>query len=166
MKGLRVKGYGLWVMAQAVFLLALAPASFAQGVSSSELISRSREFDGREVAYSGEVIGDVMRRAGGAWVNLNDGDNAMGVWMTAGAAGGITYTGSYKSSGDLLNVVGDFHSSCPEHGGEMDIHARSVSKSASGRKIAEKASRAKLNQVLILTGVLATIWILSLLRRN
>ncbi|MDP2927900.1 MAG: DNA-binding protein, partial [Candidatus Omnitrophota bacterium] len=58
-------------------------AAFSQSLSSSELINNAKEYDGKLIVYSGEVIGDVMLRGEFAWVNINDGQNALGAWMSA-----------------------------------------------------------------------------------
>ena len=140
--------------------------SFAQSISSQELISKAKKYDGKTVVYTGEVIGDVMLRKENAWVNINDGDNALGVWMSASSAKEINYTGSYRSSGDKIEVTGIFHRACLEHGGDLDIHAESVRKIESGRMINEKMDPAKRNLALILGGVLILIWILTLFKRK
>ncbi len=140
--------------------------SFAQGLSSSELIQNAKQYDGKLVTYSGEVIGDVMLRESGAWVNINDGDNALGVWMDASCAKAINYTGSYKARGDNLEVTGIFHRACLEHGGDLDIHAQAVLKLANGRMVKEAANLNKITLSLILLGALFIIWILSLFKKK
>ena len=107
--------------------------AFSQGLSSSELISNAKEYDGKLVAYSGEVIGEVMLRGEFAWVNINDGQNALGAWMSAALAQEIKFTGNYKSRGESLEIVGIFHRACLEHGGDLDIHVQSLRKIGSGR---------------------------------
>ncbi|MDI6605929.1 MAG: hypothetical protein QME65_02145, partial [Candidatus Omnitrophota bacterium] len=44
--------------------------AFAQPVSSTELIENAQAYDGKRVAYAGEVIGDIMRRGNFAWLNV------------------------------------------------------------------------------------------------
>lgn len=46
-------------------------------VRSSEVIECPVAFDGQVVEYVGEVIGDVLRRTGGAWLLVNDDDYAL-----------------------------------------------------------------------------------------
>jgi len=140
--------------------------SFAQPISSNELIGNAKNYDGKEIAYAGEAVGDVMLRKENAWVNIHDGDNAIGVWMSGSFAKEINYTGSHKSIGDKLEVAGIFHRACPEHGGDMDIHANDVRKIKDGRMISEKTDPAKKGLALILWGVLVLIWILTLFRRK
>lgn len=140
--------------------------SFAQGLSSNELIKNAKQYDGKLVVYTGEVIGDVMLRKENAWVNINDGDNALGIWMSASLAEEINYEGSYKSRGDSLEVTGIFHRACPEHGGDLDIHAQSLRKTANGRMTSERTNSDKRSLSLILGGALLLIWILTLFRHR
>ncbi|MGD9014947.1 MAG: DNA-binding protein, partial [Candidatus Omnitrophota bacterium] len=49
---------------------------YAEPVSSTELIENAKSYDGQQVVYEGEVIGEVMHRRDGVWVNINDGDNS------------------------------------------------------------------------------------------
>ena len=147
-------------------LTCLHAAVFAQGLSSSELINKSKEYDGRLITYTGEVIGDVMLRGEFAWVNINDGDNALGVWMSATLAKEIKFVGNYKFRGDSLEITGIFHHACLEHGGDLDIHAQTLRKLGNGRVVNQVLNLDKKNLSLILLGALLLIWILSLFRRK
>lgn len=137
----------------------LHSSCYAQPVTSSELINNSKEYDGKSVVYEGEAVGDVMRRGQFAWANLNDGENAIGIWVSQELASQITHTGSYKYKGDRLEVTGIFHRACPEHGGDMDIHAQAMRKINPGEKTPETMDTSKRNLLLILTGVLLGLWI-------
>ena len=139
---------------------------FAQSVSSTELIKDAKQYDDKLVVYAGEVIGDVMPRGGNAWVNINDGNNALGIWMSASLAKEINYKGNYKSLGDSLEITGVFHRSCLEHGGDLDIHAQSLRKLASGRMVNQRLNSGKRNLSLVLLGALLIIWILTLFRKK
>lgn len=141
-------------------------SSSAQTLSSTELIKDAKQYDGKPVVYAGEVIGDVMPRGGNAWVNINDGNNALGVWMSAALAKEINYKGSYKSRGDSLEVTGIFHRACLEHGGDLDIHAQGSRKLASGRMVDQRLNLDKRNLSLILLGALLIIWISALFRKK
>ena len=117
------KNFGYWAFSGGLlFCLSCS----AQAISSSDLINSAKQYDGQTVVYQGEVIGDVMVRGRFAWVNLNDGKNAIGIWVGKAVAAGIRYAGSYNLAGDFLEVTGIFYRSCPEHGGDLDIHARTV----------------------------------------
>ena len=151
-----------------LFVLIIGPHGyvFSQGVSSNELLNGAKQYDGKLITYSGEVIGDVMNRGEIAWVNINDGDNAIGAWMSASLAKEITFTGSYKSRGDNIEVSGIFHRACLEHGGDLDIHAQTLRRLASGRIVSQKLNFDKINLSLILLGALFLIWILTLFRKK
>ncbi|MDD5116833.1 MAG: DNA-binding protein [Candidatus Omnitrophica bacterium] len=152
-----------------VFVLAYGPqpaTCFAKSISSAELINNAKGYDGKTVSYEGEAIGDIMKRGEYAWINVNDGINAIGIWINVSLLRDINYIGSYKSSGDKIEVKGIFHRACLEHGGDLDIHAESVRKIESGRMIDRKTDPAKRNLSLILGGVLVLIWILSLFKRK
>jgi len=139
-------------------------ACFAQPISSTELINNAKLYDAKVVVYSGEVIGDVMVRARYAWININDGNNAIGIWVSKAVAKDIQYSGSYKAKGDVLEVSGIFHRSCPEHGGDLDIHAQYIRKLNSGRLLTERLNLEKRNFSLILLGVLCLVLILRQLK--
>jgi hypothetical protein len=135
-----------------------------QPVSSGELISRAKIFDNTTIVYSGEAIGDVMKRSDGTWVNVNDGANAIGVWMPPGTAGGVGVGGDFKHGGDMLEISGIFHRACDQHGGDLDIHAQSVRVLRPGGPVPCGIDKAKKDWAVKLLGVAAIIWILSLLK--
>jgi len=149
-----------------VFIPRGEKAAFAQSFSSSELIRNAREYDGKIIIYSGEVIGDVMSRGEFAWVNINDGENALGVWMSAVSAKEIKFKGNYKSRGDRLEIMGEFHRACFEHGGDLDIHVQSLRKIENGRMVKERINFDKVSLGFILLGVLFLIWILTLFKHK
>lgn len=72
---------------------------WAQSVTSPNLLSHLKQYDGQKVTYEGEVIQDLMRRGPYGWANVNDGSNALGIWVPAKALQAIQYTGSYHFRG-------------------------------------------------------------------
>ena len=111
-----------------VFMLLLTLVStclFGQ-VGSAGLIERARELDGREVVFVGEAIGEAMRRGDHVWLNLLESGGAIGIWVRRADMPAIRYFGSASARGDTLRVRGIFHRSCPEHGGDLDIHASAL----------------------------------------
>jgi hypothetical protein len=141
-------------IALALFLTLSSPAH-ADGetveVNSRQLIERSEEFDGREVVLVGEVVGDVMVRGDHAWLTVNDdqyskealreagslrgGNSGIGVWLPASEAEKVKTVGRYRTTGDYVLVEGTFNADCREHGGDMDIHARTLEVILPGRKL-------------------------------
>lgn len=150
----------LLALAAALFLCALpacsavAPA-FAAGeeheVDSEVLLREWERYDGEEVVFRGEAVGDILWRGEFAWVMVNDdhysknalheagelrgGNSGVGVWMPAVEAKKITRLGRHGSMGDYIEVRGTFHADCGEHGGDFDIHARAIKVVNAGRKV-------------------------------
>lgn len=129
-------------------LLAAALAAFPEDPAppapgSVALVEDAAAWDGRTVRFVGEAIGEAMRRGGHTWIHLNDdayglagpdeevrraGTNSgIGVWATADQASAIVRYGDYRRHGDLVEVTGVFHAACPQHGGDLDLHAASLS---------------------------------------
>jgi hypothetical protein len=104
-------------------LLALASTCLFGQVGTAELISKARQLDGQEVEFVGEAIGEPMRRGDHVWLNLLESGGAIGIWAKHADMPAIRYFGSAAARGDTLRVRGVFHRSCPEHGGDLDIHA-------------------------------------------
>jgi hypothetical protein len=138
---------------------------YAQVISSDELISRAKEYDGKTVVYQGEVIGEVMTRGQGAWINVQDSQAAIGVWLPLVLARGVSQTGSYKFKGDMVEVSGVFQRACPEHGADLDIHAQSLRKVQAGYPLKEKVSPDKIKAAQVFAVILGLSWILVLLKR-
>jgi hypothetical protein len=144
--------------------LNLAVAAQPVSVSSTELLNNSRRYDANSVVYKGEVIGDIMMRGDFAWVNVSDGNNAIGVWLSRELAEKIKFTGSYHSIGDQLEITGTFHRNCTQHGGDMDIHAQDMRIIQSGKAVSEELNTTKRNAVYTLLVVL--VMVIIFVRRN
>ncbi|MFH1441882.1 MAG: DNA-binding protein [Candidatus Omnitrophota bacterium] len=159
--------YSLQFTVYSLFFL-LISICYAQTVSSEELINNTKEYDGKKIVYSGEVIGDIMDRGDHAWVNLSDGKNALGIWAGKLLLNkqDILYTGGYKSIGAELEIEGIFHRSCLDHGGDLDIHAISIRKLSNGRIVRHEIDPLKKKIVFILSGVLCLVLILIQLKRR
>jgi hypothetical protein len=136
----------------AVFLLPASPAAGgAERVNSGELIENWERYDGKEVIFEGEAVGDVMVRGDYAWVTVNDdvyslealheagelkgGNSGIGIWLPAGEARKIKFLGRYGTVGDRVEVRGVFHADCSEHGGDFDIHASTLRVMKPGKQL-------------------------------
>jgi hypothetical protein len=106
------------------FMPVTALASDAAG--SNDLIDNAAEYDGQEIVYTGEVIGDIMNRGEYTWLNVSDGNNAIGIWVKSSAIGDIKVAGRYDAHGDTVRITGIFHRACADHGGDFDIHAEQI----------------------------------------
>jgi len=147
-----------------VIFSALRFNCYAQPVSSAELINNAKLYDGKRVTFEGEVIGDIMVRGAYAWINVNDGQNAIGIWIDRNLTKGITYTGGHRYKGDTVEVTGIFHRACLEHGGDLDIHAQQIKRISQGSVRIEKSDIGKRNLAIGLLGALCIVWILSRLK--
>ena len=84
----------------AAVLAGLAAAADVTAVN--ELVDHSLQWNGKTVAIEGEAIGEMLPRGNYAWVNVNDGTNAIGVWMPLADAKKIGVYGDYHHTGDTL----------------------------------------------------------------
>ncbi len=173
----------LYVIAIPVFLIvATAPAL---AVDSATLFKQSKRYDGKTIAFTGEVIGNVMKRSDGVWVNVNDGpysrqgrirslegfNRGLSVLLPLGTADVIKRTGDYNNRGDLIEVRGIFREASPDHGGDMMILATSVRVVKPGFTLPHPISARKLSLAVFWFAAAITLaflwkWRLSRMRRR
>ena len=171
---MRKKAYSLWSIIYSILFFVIAVDCglwtvdcFSQtAVSSTELIEHAKELDGQEVVYQGEAIGEAMVRGDHFWVNLNDGENAVGVWSPNNSLSLISFMGSYDARGDWIEVKGVFNRACKIHGGDLDIHALNVIKLREGRLVTHRLVQRKHTIVIFLLGALICLLILQLLKKK
>jgi len=142
------------VCAACALLCATAPAlaaGKAEEVSTADLLNEWEKYDGQEVIFKGEAVGDVMRRGDYAWITVNDdfysrearleagelrgGNSGMGIWLPIEEADKIKKLGRYGTVGDFVEVRGVFSANCLEHGGDFDIHASTLKVIDPGRDL-------------------------------
>lgn len=116
-------------------------AVFAKPIDSNTLINNAFKYDRKMVEFQGEAIGEIMKRGDFAWVNIHDGQNAIGIFMKYEDAKKIRYLGRYRVKGDIVLVKGIFNRACKEHGGDLDIHAKQVEIVKRGYKTFEKVDK-------------------------
>jgi hypothetical protein len=116
---------------------------YAQESTSLDLLNNAKQYDGKTINYKGEVIGDVMIRGDHAWLHVNDGTIAIGIWVPKTMIQNICYVGDYDRKGDIIEVSGTFNRSCLEHGGDLDIHASGIRIISLGSSIIRPISRKK-----------------------
>ncbi len=138
------------------FVLIISSSNcYAQNSTSLDLLNNAKQYDGKTVNYKGEVIGDVMIRGDYAWLHVNDGIIAIGIWAPKTMIQDINYIGDYHKKGDIVEVLGTFHRSCTEHGGDLDIHASEIKKVTQGSSVIQPINRRK-----IFTGISSLILVL------
>ncbi len=139
---MKVKSFFFLVILCLALIIAVSDC-FAQAPTSLDLINSAKQYDGKTISYKGEVIGDIMNRGDFAWLHVNDGIIAIGIWAPKAMIQDIRYAGDYHKKGDIVEVYGTFHRSCPEHGGDLDIHASEIKKLISGGPVFHPISRKK-----------------------
>ena len=103
----------------------------------------------------------ILDRGEYSWINLNDGDNAIGIWCKSSMTAPVKFIGDYKNHGDVLEVEGVFHRACSEHGGELDIHAVRVSVVSPGYPTRERVNTGRINfsiALFICIALAAAVW--------
>ncbi|MCM8787242.1 MAG: DNA-binding protein [Candidatus Omnitrophica bacterium] len=109
-----------------LLLFCIYPFIYAQTISSTELLNNATDYDNKVITYEGEVIGDILKRGNYSWINIDDNNFTIGVWVETSLIKDITFTGNYKTEGDQIEVRGIFHKNCSQHGGDLDIHANEI----------------------------------------
>jgi hypothetical protein len=110
-------------------------------VSSVQVANCPSAFDGLRVTYVGEVIGEVLQRRGGAWVQVNDDQYALrdgplvghrkregfnsglAVWLPDGLHERIEAPGRPARRGDIILVRGVLLRADPDDGGGTTVRA-------------------------------------------
>ena len=141
----------------AAFYWLAATFAYAQAISSTELINNAKQYNGKNVVYQGEVIGDIMLRGDFAWININDGENALGVWIKKDLIKDIIFTGQYKTVGDWVQVEGLFNQRCIQHGGDLDLHAENMEIVKAGSQTPEFLGQEKIDLVIALGASLCLV---------
>ncbi|ADQ39798.1 nucleic acid binding OB-fold tRNA/helicase-type [Caldicellulosiruptor acetigenus I77R1B] len=126
-----------------VYVKVFIEPAFANPIDSTTLLNNTFKYDQKKVEFQGEAIGEIMRRGKYAWVNIHDGQNAIGVFMKYEDAKKIKYLGRYLVKGDIVLVKGIFNRSCKVHGGDTDIHALEVQIVKRGYKMQEQINKTK-----------------------
>lgn len=126
----------------------------------NELIENAKELDGKELTVQGEVIGERMDRGSHTWININDGTNAIGIWMDKEEADKVRYYGGYKRIGDTVKASGVFYRACREHGGEADLHCNSIEVVKEGYNVKDEVKFSKIAcaSVVIIVALLLSMF--------
>lgn len=136
---------------------------FADTVSITDMIKNPQKYDGKVFTIKGEVIGDIMKRGNDAWVNISDGNNALGIWIPYNMTKDIKYKGSYADKGDMVEVQGRFNRVCKEHGGDMDFHVNKVNNIEHGGAIKYIINKSRIMYATIMSVI---VIILLLIRKH
>jgi hypothetical protein len=154
-------------------------------LSSEQVYGCPSAFDGLEVSFVGEAVGDVLRRRGGAWVQVNDDayallvgpvvghrehegfNSGLSVWLPDGLHERIETVGRPGVRGDVIDVRGILHQSDPDDGGGITLRAESLEVVADSVEVEPPfhALQAVVAAVLAVAALVATLWARRVRRR-
>lgn len=124
---------------------AVAPMGAEEGREPTieALLGESGRWHGRPVTVRGEAIGDLMIRGETGWLNISDGEAAVGIRAPADMLGEVRFLGRYNTVGDLVSVSGFFYAAGPGDSGGAHIRAESLSVLQRGDTVPETISPGK-----------------------
>lgn len=152
-------------------------------VTTAMVIACPALFDGRQVRFAGEVVGDVLRRDGGAWARLNDdayalevgplaahgalrgANSGLSVWLPDGLHERLGPPGGPGRRGDVLLVTGVLLRADPADAGGLTIRAREVEVLADSVAVSTPVDR-RLAVAAAVGAVLAAAAVLDARRRR
>jgi hypothetical protein len=155
-------------------------AEFVPGgrLSSAQIYACPSAFDGFRVTFVGEAIGEVLRRRGGAWVQVNDDDYALdvgpigahleqrgfnsglSVWLPDGLHERIGGVGRPELRGDVLALEGVLLRADPADGGGITLRADRLEVVAPAVEVPEvlHVLQAIVAAVLAVAALAALVW--------
>lgn len=153
-------------------------------ISSTQVHACPTAFDGLEVVYVGEVVGDVLRRDGGAWVQVNDDDYALktgpvighreragfntglSVWLEDDLVDRIEQPGRAAIRGDVVLLRGQLLRADPADAGGTTLRAHTMETLAPPLVIDPPFHTAQLVVAIVLTVLAVAATVLAHLRRR
>ncbi|MFU8841327.1 MAG: hypothetical protein ACNA8R_11490 [Nitriliruptoraceae bacterium] len=153
-------------------------------VSSTQVYLCPTGYDGLEVTYVGEVIGEVLHRRGGAWVQVNDDDYALvtgpvighreragfntglSVWLEGDLADRIEQPGRAALRGDVVLLRGTIHRADPADGGGITLRATELETLAGPFAIEPPLHTAQLVVAVVLSLAAIAATVFARLRRE
>ncbi|MDX1509819.1 MAG: hypothetical protein R3249_00585 [Nitriliruptorales bacterium] len=145
-------------------------------VSSTAVVECPDLFDQQSVVYVGEVVGDILRRDGGAWVLVNDDDYALevgpagssaelrgansglSVWLPGDMADELGRPGGPGWRGDVIQLSGIIHRVDELDGGGLTLRASTMHVVAPAAAADTPVNRAQLALALGLVAIVATMF--------
>jgi hypothetical protein len=173
-----MRGIVIMVCLLLVALAVTAQAPVVPAPGSTALVEDAADWDSQVISFTGEAIGEAMRRGAMAWIHLNDDaygladagaspglaglNSGIAVWVDSAMASRITSFGTYGSHGDLVEVIGTFHAACPQHGGDTDIHATSLRIVRPGNATVQLIRPSRMIAAAILAGLTLGLFLVNL----
>ena len=132
------------------------------------LVSANRALNNSEVSFVGEAVGDLVNAGEGyKWANISGTSNAViSVYMPDDLAKLIQNIGDYHETGTSLKITGTYHIACPEHEGELDVHANAAEFTDNGGPVTHMIVPGRLQAAFALCVIAGLLLMLYLLGRR
>lgn len=132
------------------------------------LVSANRALNNSEVSFVGEAVGDLVNAGEGyKWANISGTSNAViSVYMPDDLAKLIQNIGDYHETGTSLKITGTYHIACPEHEGELDVHANAAEVTDNGGPVTHMIVPGRLQAAFALCVIAGLLLMLYLLGRR
>lgn len=139
--------------------------SFAdRRVNLEDLLKQRNSLTSQRIVVQGEVIGDIIKSAGAWWVNIKDGEYAIGLFSPDKKKFySIKNRGEYNHLGDIVEVEGVFYNYCPQHQ-TQDIHVLSLAVIKPGHAIKEVVGERKVFFTALLMIICLTLILFYLIK--
>lgn len=140
-------------------------AAAAPLLTSGELVEHAADWDGKRIAFEGEVIGSAMHRGDVTWLHVNDDayveqqastgplagyNSGQAIRVPTSLTTDLQHFGAHQQQGDLVRIEGTFFAADPQAGGDMLIAADSLTVIARGRRTRNLVPSTELATVAIL----------------
>lgn len=147
-------------------------------VSSTQIYRCPAAFDGAQISYAGEIVGELLPREGGVWAQVNDDAYAletgpltdhrqqagfnlgMSVWIPDGLHQKIGEAGRAERRGDVVLVRGTVLRADPDDGGGITVRADELQVLAPSLEVESPLHtlQALVAGVLAIAAVTTTLW--------
>ncbi len=154
-------------------------------ISSTQVFLCPSAYDGKQVTYVGEVVGELLPRRGGAWAQINDDEYALvtgpvvghreragfntglSVWLPDDLAARIEAPGRPALRGDVVLLRGTILRADPDDGGGITLRATELETLAGPLQLEPPlhTHQAVVAVVLSLLAMAASLWARQVRRR-
>ena len=154
-------------------------------VSSTQIYRCPAAFDGLDITFAGEVVGELLGRSGGVWAQINDDayaletgplidhreqsgfNTGMTVWLPDGVHDAIGDVGRADRRGDVVLVRGTLLRADPADGGGITLRADELDVLAPSLEIEAPfhALQAVVAGLLAAVAVMTALWSRKVRRR-
>ncbi len=156
-------------------------AEAADRATSTAVLACPSAYDGRTIVYVGELVGDLLRRDGGAWVLVNDDPYALevgplplhadrrgtnqglSVWLPEATLDRVSGLGRPGQRGDVVAVTGVVRRVDPAAGGALTLRAESLEVLAPAVR---RDDPIEPSQLVLALGLVGVAVVLEVLRRR